>query len=223
MADGDFLPEPPLTAIAAGRAHPVPLIIGTNLDEATLFQRFGKAVPHTRAQLSTVFARCAPGTEQRVLRAYPGYPAPRTAVRMGGDFMFLRPTLAVLEAHSRYAPTFAYRFDYAPRALRAAGFGATHALDLVPVFGWVDGPVGRMMTAAGGRRGFRAVQDFMQDNWAHFARTGSPLPAWSAYTAERRATCVIDHPPRVLIDPEPAKRQAWHEVSIAVAEDRNEA
>ncbi|MFE3542621.1 carboxylesterase/lipase family protein [Nocardia sp. NPDC059177] len=223
VPDGDFLPEAPLDAIAAGRAHPVPLIIGTNLDEGTLFQRFGKAVPHTPQQLDSVFRRCAPGTGKQVISRYHGYPAPRTAVRIGGDFMFLRPTLAVLEGHSRYAPSYAYRFDFAPRALRVAGLGATHALDLVPVFGWVDGPVGRMMTAAGGRRAFLAVQDFMQDNWLHFARTGSPLPTWSPYTEQRRATCVIDQPPRMLIDPEAGRREAWHGVVVAARADRNEA
>ncbi|MGS2811227.1 carboxylesterase/lipase family protein [Nocardia sp. MW-W600-9] len=215
VVDGEFLPETPIDAIAAGRAHRVPLIIGTNRDEATLFQRFMKSVPHTPEQLTTTFGRCDPGAEQRVIRSYPGYPAARTAVRIGGDFMFLRPTLAVLEGHSRYAPTYAYRFDYAPRAVKLAGFGATHALDLVPVFGWVDSPVGRAMTAAGGRRAFRAVQDHVQDNWLSFARTGEPLPAWAPYTAERRATCIIDHPPRVLVDPESARREAWRDVRIS--------
>ncbi|PKV82340.1 carboxylesterase/lipase family protein [Nocardia fluminea] len=209
VADGDFLPEIPLEAIAAGRAHPVPLIIGTNRDEATLFQRFAKSVPHTPAQLKTIFERYEPGTEQAVTSRYPGYPAARTAVRIGGDHLFLRPTLAVLEGHSRYAPTYAYRYDYAPRALHLAGFGATHALDLVPVFGWVDGPVGRAMTAAGGRRAFLAVQDHIQDNWLSFARTGRPLSPWTPYTAERRTTAIIDHPPRVLVDPESARREAW--------------
>ncbi|APE35153.1 carboxylesterase [Nocardia mangyaensis] len=225
VVDGDFLPEAPLDAIAAGRAHPVPLIIGTNRDEVTLFQRFAKTVPHTPQQLSTAFGRYEPGAEQQVTSRYAGYPAARTAVRVASDLMFLRPTLAVLEGHSRHAPTYAYRFDFAPRALRLAGLGATHALDLVPVFGWVDGPVGRAMTAAGGRRGFRAVQDFMQDNWTSFARTGQPQSSWPTYTAERRATCIIDHPPRVLIDPDSAQREAWQGIRLAeTAVDRkNEA
>lgn len=65
------------------------------------------------------------------------------------------------------------------------------------------------MTAAGGRRAFLAVQDYIQDNWLSFARTGQPLAPWSPYTAERRTTSIIDHPPRVLVDPESAQRQAW--------------
>ncbi|MFC9964089.1 carboxylesterase/lipase family protein [Nocardia ignorata] len=215
VADGEFLPEAPLDAIVAGRAHRVPLIVGTNRDEATLFQRFVKAVPHTEDQLTTTFARCEAGALERVAACYPGYPSPATAVRIGGDFMFLRPTLEVLEGHSPHAPTYAYRFDFAPRALRLAGFGATHALDLIPVFGWVNTPVGRMMTAAGGYRAFLAVQRAMQDNWLSFARTGSPLPAWPAYTADHRATQIFDHPTRVLIDPDPAIRRAWQGVRIA--------
>ncbi|MGW5318956.1 carboxylesterase/lipase family protein [Nocardia thailandica] len=214
VADGDFLPEPPLDAIAAGRAAPVPLIIGTNRDEATLFQRFATGIPHTPDQLAATLRRCAPGAEERVTSAYRGYPGARVAVRMGGDFVFWRPTLSVLDGHSRHAPTYAYRYDFAPRAVRLAGFGATHALELIPVFGWVDSPLGRMLTGAGGRRGFLAVQDQFQSHWLHFARSGRPGPGWPAYTTQHRSTLIIDHPPRVVDDPDADRRAAWEGVRI---------
>ncbi|RMI31018.1 carboxylesterase/lipase family protein [Nocardia stercoris] len=213
VADGDFLPEPPLDAITGGRAHPVPLIMGTNRDEATLF-RPESGLPITADQLSSVFARSEPGAEQRVTSRYPGYPHPRATRRIGGDFTFWRPTLAALEGHSRYAPTYAYRYDFAPRALHLAGYGATHALDLIPVFGWVDRPVGRILTVAGGSKGFRSVQDQFQDNWLAFARTGRPLPDWPPYTEQQRNTRIIDEQPRVEVDPDRAEREAWAGVRL---------
>ncbi|BCK58609.1 carboxylesterase/lipase family protein [Nocardia wallacei] len=215
VVDGDYLPQAPVDACADGSAHPVPLIIGTNRDEGTLFQRFDRTLPTTPAQLHTALARCGDeDLEKRVVAAYPGFPSRRAAVRMGGDFVFWRPTIALLEGHSKHASCYAYRYDFAPRAVQLAGFGATHALDLIPVFGGVDTAVGRAMTAAGGQRGFRAVQNEFQENWLSFARTGKPLDSWPEYSVERRSTRIIDHPARVEVDPERAKRLAWDGVRV---------
>ncbi|MGF6884154.1 para-nitrobenzyl esterase [Nocardia sp. GAS34] len=213
VADGDFLPKIPIEAITDGSAHALPLIIGTNRDEATLFQRFDDTLPTTPDRLRRVLPE---GAESRIAAAYPGYPATKTAVRAGGDWVFWRPSLEVMEGHSRHAPTYAYRYDYAPRAVRLAGFGATHALDLIPVFGGVDSVFGRLTTAAGGHRAFRAVQREFQDNWLAFARTGKPLPSWPEYTEQRRTTRVIDYPARLEVDPEKSKRLAWESIRVAV-------
>ncbi|BDT95708.1 carboxylic ester hydrolase [Nocardia sputorum] len=213
VVDGDFLPLSPVDAIAEGSAHRVPLIIGTNRDEGTLFARFADELPTTADRLRSALGNSTEA-ESRIVAAYPGYPQPKAAVRAGGDYTFWRPSVAVMEGHSRHAPTYAYRYDFAPRALQLAGLGATHATDLIPVFGIGDSPVGRAFTAAGGRRGLRAVTDQFQDNWLAFARTGAPLPSWPAYTEARRSTLIIDYPTRVEHDPDRAKRLAWQGVRV---------
>ncbi|MFJ4652793.1 carboxylesterase/lipase family protein [Nocardia sp. NPDC088792] len=214
LVDGEYLPLSPIDAFASGAAHRVPLIIGTNQDEATLFTRFDDTLPTTPERIHWLLRQSGADAESRVTAAYPGYPSPKAAVRVGGDFTFWRPSLQVMESHSRYAPTYAYRFDFAPRAIQLAGFGATHALDLLPVFGATDTPIGRAMTIAGGQRGLRAVTRQFMDNWLAFARTGSPLPSWPAYTEDRRATWIIDYPPHVAYDPDKTKRLAWQGVRI---------
>lgn len=248
--DGEYLPTGLITAFTDGTAHRVPLIIGTNRDEATLFVRFddtlpttpdrmrwllrhvdqalseggdspiftklGQTMPTSPERLHEALADSGVAIESWVTAAYPGFPGKKATVRMGGDFTFWRPSVRVMEAHSRFAPTYAYRYDFAPRAIQLAGFGATHALDLIPVFGAVDSPVGRAMTAAGGHRGFRSVSRQFQDNWLAFARNGTPLPNWPAYTEDQRATMVLDAPARVENDPDRAKRLAWQGVRIPV-------
>lgn len=212
QVDGDYLPLPIVEAFTSGNAHRVPLIIGTNRDEGTLFVRLDDTLPTTPDRIRWLLRQAGNGAESRVTAAYPGFPKPKIAVRMGGDFTFWRPALQVMAGHSQYAPTYAYRFDFAPRAVQLAGFGATHALDLIPVFGATSSPMGRALTAAGGQRGFRAVARQFQNNWLAFARTGTPLPSWPAYTEEQRATMIIDYPQRVEYDPEKAKRLAWQGV-----------
>ncbi|QLY32460.1 carboxylesterase/lipase family protein [Nocardia huaxiensis] len=214
LVDGDYLPQAPVDAFTSGSAHKLPLIIGTNRDEGTLFTRFDDTLPTTPDRIHWLLGQGDVAAESRVTAAYPGYPKPKVAVRIGGDFTFWRPALQVMAAHSRFAPTYAYRYDFAPRALHLAGFGATHASDLLPVFGAADSPFARALTAAGGQRGLRSVTRQFQENWLAFARTGAPLPSWPAYTEDQRATMIIDYPPRVDHDPEQAKRLAWQGVTL---------
>ncbi|MCU1641855.1 MAG: pnbA [Nocardia sp.] len=214
LIDGDFLPQSIVEAFTSGAAHRVPLIIGTNRDEGTLFVRFDDTLPTTPDRIRTLLRQAGGDAESRVIAAYPGFPGRKVTVRMGGDFTFWRPAVEVMEGHSRYAPTYAYRYDFAPRAVQLAGFGATHALDLLPVFGATNTPVGRALTAAGGGRGFHSVTRQFQDNWLSFARTGAPRSNWPAYTEDQRATMIIDHPFRVENDPDKAKRLAWQGVHI---------
>ncbi|MFQ6330484.1 carboxylesterase/lipase family protein [Nocardia sp. CWNU-33] len=212
--DGAYLPKAPIEAITDGTAHRVPLIIGTNREEGTLFARFADELPTDPDRLHRLLSRAGDEAESRVTAAYPGYPAPKVAVRMGGDYVFWRPSITAMEGHSRHAPTYAYRYDFAPRAFHLAGVGATHATDLIPVFGAVDSPFGRAITAAGGRRGLRAVTRQFQDNWLSFARNGVPLPSWPAYTEDRRTTLIIDDPTRLENDPDSAKRSAWQGIGV---------
>ncbi|MFG1797854.1 carboxylesterase/lipase family protein [Nocardia sp. NPDC049149] len=211
VVDGDLLPQAPIDAIAEGNAHRVPLIIGTNRDEGTLFAKFADSLPTTPDRLR---AAVGDDAESRIAATYPGYPAAKAAVRAGGDFVFWRPSVTVMAGHSRYAPTYAYRYDFVPRAAQLAGLGSTHASDLIPVFGFGESPAGRAITAPGGRRGLRAVTDQFQDNWLAFARTGAPLPSWPAYTEDSRTTMIIDSPARLEHDPDKAKRLAWQGVRV---------
>ncbi|MEU4344497.1 carboxylesterase/lipase family protein [Nocardia sp. NPDC023852] len=217
VVDGDLLPRAPIDAITEGTAHRVPLIIGTNRDEGTLFARFIDELPTTPDRLRAALARSGDDVESRIAAAYSGYPRSKTVVRAGGDFTFWRPSVTVMEGHSRYAPTYAYRYDFAPRALHLAGLGATHATELIPIFGGGDSPFVRALTAAGGRRGLLAVTDQFQDNWLTFAHTGAPLPSWPAYTEARRSTLIIDHPTRLEHDPDQARRLAWQGVHVSTA------
>ncbi|MEV0297196.1 carboxylesterase/lipase family protein [Nocardia sp. NPDC050710] len=214
VVDGDYLPQAPIDAITDGTAHRVPLIIGTCRDEGTLFAKFADKLPTRPERLHAALADFGADVESRVVASYPGYPRPKAAIRAGGDYVFWRPSVTAMEGHSRYAPTYAYRYDFAPRGLRLAGIGATHATDLIPVFGAADSPFGRTLTAAGGRRGLLAVTRLFQDNWLEFARAGTPLPSWPAYTEERRTTLVIDEPVRVENDPDRVKRLAWQGIRV---------
>ncbi|MCD2186336.1 carboxylesterase/lipase family protein [Actinomycetospora soli] len=209
VVDGDLLPEAPLDVFAAGGAHPVPLIIGTNDTEGRLFElpglRLDLMVTDERAE--AVFAATQPDLREQVLAAYRGTPHRKD---LGGDYLFWYPSVQVMEGHSSAGnPVYAYRYDLAPRLLRLLGLRATHGSELYAVFGLASSRAGRVLTMLGGRRALRLISRSVQRDWTTFARTGAPASHWPRYTAEDRLTRIIDAHDRIESDPRRGRRLAW--------------
>ncbi|MEB0200416.1 carboxylesterase/lipase family protein [Cryobacterium sp. 5I3] len=209
VIDGDFLPERPLDAFRDGRAARIPLIIGTNAREGSLFSGRIDILASTPKRIRAIFANTKKKARKALKAQYPGIPALRPALDFGGDFSFWYPSLKVGERHSRYAPVHFYRFDFAPRLVRRMGLDATHGLELFPLFDRLDGWFGRGMTIIGGRREFKAIGARMQGWWLGFATTGEPDAAWPLYDETRRLTLIIDAADRVESDPLAERRLAW--------------
>lgn len=211
VIDGDFLPERPLDAFKAGRAHPVPLIIGTNDREGSLFRGRLDILATTPARIRAIFAKTRKRARKALKAQYPGLPAKRPAADFGGDYAFWYPSVKVAERHSRFAPVYFYRFDIAPRLLRLLGIDATHGLELFALFDRMDTRFGRAMGALGGRAAFKRAGARMQHHWLCFALDGVLDESWPRYTPRRRRTLIIDTVDRVEADPRSARRIAWQE------------
>lgn len=211
VIDGEFLPHRPLDAFRDGLAHRVPLIIGTNDREGSLFEGRIDILPTTKPRIRAIFANTKKKARKAIKRQYPGLPERRPAADFGGDFTFWFPSVKVAERHSRFAPTYGYRFDAAPRMPRLLGLDATHGLELFALFEKFDTPVGTGLTLLGGRRMFRAVGRRMQRHWVSFAASGHPGDDWPAYDDAGRRTIIFDGDDRVELDPRREKRLAWQE------------
>ncbi|WP_424809546.1 carboxylesterase/lipase family protein [Rhodococcus sp. 27YEA15] len=204
----DILPEHPLDVFAAGRSHPVPLIVGSNLHEGRIFPRLLDILPTEHRRIEKMFDRTPPSVKARVLAAYPRYPHRRAAADLGGDVTFWEPSILCAQGHSQIAPTYSYRYDFAPRLLKLAGVGATHATELYAVFGRSD-VFTSVLTALGGRRGLADVTASMQGHWIEFAHGGTPGRDWPLYTVPERRTMIFDSDSKVASDPLGDRRRAW--------------
>lgn len=211
----EYLPLDPVEAMRAGAAHRVPLIVGTNAEEAKLFGRFLNLLPMTERTIERLLSLVEPGERERITAAYPGYPDAAACMQFGSDFAFGSAAWQIAEAHSAHAPTYLYRYDYAPRTLRWSGFGATHATELLAVFDVYRTRFGRLLTAAADRRTALRVSDDVQARWRAFSRTGVPGEDWPVYTSADRAVMVLDRRPHVEYDPDADRRRAWQEFSLA--------
>jgi para-nitrobenzyl esterase len=209
----ELLPRHPVDAARAGVVARLPLIIGTNSHEASMFA-WGKPpmLPTTTAGVRAFLDRVAPDADERVLSAYPDYPRRRALVAFGSDATFGAPTWAFTDAYSAHAPTYAYRFDHTSLTLRALGLGATHGSEIVHIhhnYGtWLGRrlhPLGERVQPSVGRR--------MQRSWLDFVTGEQPLRDWPRYDVPRRATRVIRTTRDVIIDdPDAVRRTAWEGV-----------
>jgi para-nitrobenzyl esterase len=211
----DLLPVHPIEAARTGATARIPLVIGSNRREGSLFARDKTPMlPTTQASVDRYFARFGPEASARILNVYPDYPRRRALEAVGADAMFVAPTWAFTDAYSAHALTYAYRFDHAPATLRALGVGAVHGSEIVHILHSYDSqlgrrlhPLGRWLTPAVGRR--------MQRSWLEFANAaGSGSQSWSSdwprYDTARRATRVIRSTADVVVDdPDSARRGAW--------------
>ncbi|NQX36477.1 carboxylesterase/lipase family protein [Herbiconiux sp. VKM Ac-2851] len=233
VVDGELVPEHPVDAYRAGRQLPVPLIIGTNHDEASLFRLMkSPLMPITATSVHVMFEELAAehpefaAAENRIEAAYPRFPHHRTPAELSRDAGFRMPSIWLAAAHSRVAPTWMYRFDHSTPALTLLGIGATHGAEIAYVFGTLG--IGRRDPSfrLGGLAEARHLSEAVQRRWLSFASEGEPAglgplesavpaPEWPRYDEERRATLLFDRGERVADDPDAAIREAWGDATIS--------
>ncbi|MHA7987018.1 carboxylesterase/lipase family protein [Rathayibacter sp. CAU 1779] len=217
VVDGELVPEYPLTAMARGDALRIPLMIGSNRDEAMLFRLLrSPIVPNTSKAVQLMVERLGTPEALAVPSGYRGYPRLRPALQLSTDAAFRMPTVWAASAQSRFAPTWAYEFDFAPPLLRVTGLGAMHGAELPHVFGT---PVPRWL-AAGAVSSGRKLTERMQRRWVSFATDGDPNPVgmepfWPRYDTDSRYTYVFAARDRIVSDPHGRLRQAWGDGIIA--------
>jgi len=220
--DRDLLPDYPLAAYRAGRSHRVPLIIGTNKDEASLFKWMkSPLMPVTPDAIRSMFAEIAgeqPGltlpTEAEIGSAYTGMKLKAAGLAVARDIGFRMPTLWLADAHSAVAPVYLYRFDWATPMLRLLRVGATHATELPYMWGNLVIGTKDITFKLGGMKVGKELSARMLKRWVSFAVAGTPEgrpgdPQWPPYESGRRATLVIDRNDTVVDDLDKALRQAW--------------
>ena len=211
VVDGDFLPERPLDAFRSGRAHPVPLIIGTNDREGSIFRGRADVLPQTSGRIHAMFKQAPELAHPAMRAAYPDLPGQRAASDFGGDYAFWFPSVRTAELHSRRARVHFYRFDNAPRLMHLLGLDATHGIELYALFSPVRTPTTRTATVLGGREPFASAGERMRRHWLHFACTGTVDATWPAYDESDRLTLIIDKVDPIEADPRGDRRAAWND------------
>lgn len=204
--DGTELPRGPFTPEAAAMAANIPLIIGTNKDEGTMFAMGNAALRSaTEASFEAEVRKAYPTTGDKlipVLRAtYPGYSPGDLVTAMNGSRMFWVDTVTLAERKLRQgAPVWMYRMDYELPTMGGA-LKAGHATELSYVFGTYD----NIRDFVGNGPNPPRMSAQMHPAWVAFAKTGNPqhagIPEWPKYDMQQRRTMIFNLESRVESDP----------------------
>jgi len=213
VVDGEVLTQSIGTSLASGQFNRVPIINGTNHDEARLFTAVSelRGAPVTAANYQAMIASTvgvSADVAAVIATQYPvsGYPSPAVALgAVGTDAIFACPALTLDTWASKFVPTFAYEFnnDNAPqRYLPPVSFpyGAAHASELQYLFDLPTAPIAGTLTAQQQR-----LATSMRHYWAHFAARGFPSspgqPPWPTFNGHsRQMLSLIPPQPQIQTD-----------------------
>ena len=220
VLDGRAIPVHPFDPTAAETSRDVPVIVGYNRTEETLWWR-GRTMPLDLTETglrARIEARLGNASDaSRVVAAYrDAYPHTRPwdlYILICTDHprgMYARE-LARRKTAQGGAPAWLYRFDWD----MGGEMKTPHALEIRFVFDNVDHAETRLFDLPASPEA-RALAAKMSAAWIAFARTGNPdtagLPHWPVYAADTRAAMLFDNESRVVRDHDHGPRLVMEDV-----------
>ena len=206
VVDGDVLPRDPFTPDAPRQARDIPVLIGWNKDEMTIFNAgapwFGRMTEgQMKQQLGGMFGDKTNAIVAAYQNAYPDYSPTYLFNMITGDSRMAlgSVTLADRKAKQR-APVYMYYLVWETPVGNGV-FKSPHTLDMPFMFNNVD----KSVAITGESTEARILENQMSSSWIAFARTGDPsnpaVGSWTPYTAKQRATMIFDVTPGIQNDP----------------------
>ncbi|AKE41688.1 carboxylesterase type B [Corynebacterium kutscheri] len=217
--DNNILFDHPINVFTQGNQHKIPLLIGTNIDEASFSKGlYVRSAARSKAALRMLTAFDPVGAPT-VFEAYNGAEIRKDFADFLSDAVFWAPSVQIATAHSSVADTWMYRFDFASMLLKMIGLGAMHATELTPVFGDLNGSRMAALNKLGGRAALYELTQHMQKEWAEFIHHSATSTDWPRYalasdTTPGRATRIFDREVHTIYDPRSAYRQAWQNYDV---------
>jgi para-nitrobenzyl esterase len=187
--DGRLMRESARDAFARGDEDPVPLMIGSDSNEASLM---GEMRGWTPSQ---------PGSPLWAAYAADGPDAKEIGRQMFNDAVMGAPARWFARKASQMAPAWLYYFSYVPERQRATRPGTNHASEIPFVFDSLDAVPGRSALATPSERAEAALAHSCWVGFAKFGRPGCVAggETWPAYTPATDQLLEFGDPPAVRV------------------------
>ena len=211
IADGTIIPRDPFLPAAPEQSEDIPVLIGYNKDEMTLFLAaqpwFGRLTDTTLTMMTSAMGAQAVAAVEAYREMYPDYsPTHLAAIAMGTRFVRGTYLLADQQSRTASAPVYVYRLTW-ETPIGGGILRSPHTLDIPLMF---DNAVESAAFVGSGEEA-QVMAEMMSDAWIAFARSGTPssdlLPEWKAYDTANRMVMELDIEPRLVSDPEKAIRE----------------
>lgn len=215
--DGETLTRHPFHPDAAPAGKAVPLMLGTNRTENSLFM--GAANPKTfeltwESLQATMKEQYPDRDVEKIIAGYrelqPDSDPSDIYFEATTDARWLagHVTMAERKTEQGGEPAYQYLFNW-DTPVDDGKWRSPHALEIGFVFDNVENS--KSMSGIGEEQ--QRVADIMADTWISFARTGNPnnpkIPQWPAYNLEDRPVMVFDETPEVVNDARGEQRRLF--------------
>jgi para-nitrobenzyl esterase len=212
VVDGEALPRDPFTPDASPLAAGIPLLIGTNKDENTLFMfnhpKFGSFTDEdVERHAGAAVGDRADALIGELRASFPDYSPTHLVAAVGTATQMWANSITLAQRKAAQGGlVWMYLLTWETPVARGR-LKCPHALEIPLVFDNVE--KARNFVGRGDEP--QVVADQMSAAWLAFARSGDPnaggLPTWPTYDQGRRATMVFDLESHVVDDPYAAVRK----------------
>jgi len=215
VVDGASLPQNPFDPVAPEASADVPVLIGFNRTELTLFAAgdpaafaLDEAGLHQRIQ--SLLGDRAQAAIQAFRNDYPNENPPGLYFLIASAYPTLAFTAKIAERRAALgrALTFVYEFSWETPILKGK-LRSPHTIEMPFVFDNVSDPGVQKLTGSG--PDIFPLAERVSSAWAAFAATGSPnskgFPTWPAYSAADRNVMMINSTSEVVKDPAHQSRE----------------
>lgn len=218
VVDGRVIPAHPFSPEAPAISADVPVMVGYNRTEATLFLAGDKGAfdldeAGLQRRVGRLLGERAEETITEMRRLYPeASPSDLYIAIHTGFLRYPVDSIRLAERKSALgaAPAYLYTFEWESPA-RWGTLKTPHALEIPFVFDNVA--LGMWSSFTRSMPEAFALAAKVSATWAAFARTGNPntgdLPEWKPFTAAGRETMLINNESALVSDPRKEERELW--------------
>jgi para-nitrobenzyl esterase len=206
VVDGWVFPRDVMTIFKNGQQNDVPVMVGSNADEGSIFTPATVTGASFRQQTERQYGADA----EAVLKLYP-FTSDReariaqAAAMRDRTFGWEMRTWARLQTGTGKSKVFLYYFSRVPPLPDAEWIGAQHGAEIPYAFNW---PNGRNTANIPWTDVDRRLAEQLSSYWVNFAATGDPngdnLPVWKPYTANDEQAMGFADAPRMIPVPNKA-------------------
>jgi para-nitrobenzyl esterase len=169
----------------------IPLIVGSNKDEATFFTV--RIPPITMGDYQQFVRRSFGDKAPQVLASFPAHSdeeAKKRFIYLHTCYYWAMPVYELARALSKLAGNvYVYRFSRLAPRNRESGIGVSHGEEIPYVFGHMD--------EEGYTEVDKSLSAAMMEYWVQFSKKGNPnidgLPGWPKYTVESNEYLALDN------------------------------
>jgi para-nitrobenzyl esterase len=216
VIDPVVLPQHPFSPMASPYAADVPLIMGWNRTEMTLFAdpaAFTVDEAGLVKRVTAIHGDSAPEIIETYKTKYPDLSAPDLLFLIWSDYptMLFENLIAERRAAQNQAPTYLYRFDW-KSPVQGGKYHTPHTMEIPFVFDTT-----KVMTSmTGGTDEAAALAAQVSNAWIALATKGDPntaekgLPEWKPYSPSERSTMLINTESQLVADPEKEERELFY-------------